>query len=179
MKKAIVLYCSITGNTEKVARAIEKGLAEGGMNTTLIRFQEAEEIDYFDYDLVCIGAPSYQWSVPQHFNTYLKKIFNQYKSIGKILPNTPRVGKKALVFCTYSGPHTGIDEAIPTGLYMGQFFDHMGFDILDNWYVLSEFIGSEEMSTQGRMGDVRGLPTENDLSKLMEQAKELAEENFI
>jgi hypothetical protein len=37
---------------------------------------------------------------------------------------------------------------------MGQFFDHMGFDVLDKWYILSEFIGSEEMSTQGRMGGV-------------------------
>ncbi|NLV21949.1 MAG: hypothetical protein GXY49_08175 [Syntrophomonadaceae bacterium] len=48
-------------------------------------------------------------------------------------------GRDPIVFCTYSGPHTGIDEAIPTCLYMGQFFDHMGFDVLDKWYILSEF----------------------------------------
>jgi len=178
MKKAIILYCSITGNTEKVAKAIDMGLKEGGMETTLIKFEDAEEIDYLDYDLVCVGAPSYNWSVPQPFNGYLKKKFNYYKSLGKILPNSPRVGKKALVFCTYSGPHTGIDEAIPTGLYMGQFFDHMGFDVLDKWYILSEFIGSEEMSTQGRMGDIRGLPAEQDLNDLKEKAKILVAENF-
>jgi hypothetical protein len=178
MKKALVLYCSYTGNTEKVAKAIDEGLKEAGMETSLLKFDEAEHIDYFDYDLVCVGAPSYSWTVPQPFNEYLKKKFNHYKSIGKVLPNSPRVGKKNLVFCTYSGPHTGIDEAIPTGLYMGQFFDHMGFDVLDKWYVLSEFIGSEEMSTQGRMGDVRGLPTEKDLNDLKEKAKKLAAENF-
>ena len=175
MKKALVLYCSITGNTEKVAKAIEQGLADGGMETTLMKIQDAEQVDYFDYDLVCIGSPSYNWTVPQPANEFLKKKFSYYKSIGKIQPNSPRVGKSALVFCTYSGPHTGIDEAIPVGLYMGQFFDHMGFDVLDKWYILSEFITSLELSTQGRMGDIRGLPSEEDLKQLREKAKLIAQ----
>lgn len=174
MKKAAVLYCSVTGNTEKVARAIEEGLSEGGMQTTIMRYQDAEQLDYFDYDLVCVGSPSYNWNVPKPFNEFLKKKFEYYKSLGKILPNSPRVGKNALVFCTYSGPHTGIDEAIPAGLYMGQFFDHMGFDVLDRWYILSEFINSAEMSTKGRMGDVRGLPTEQELNEIKAKARDMA-----
>ena len=174
MKKALVLYCSITGNTQKVAKVICEGLKDGGMEVALLKFQEAAELDYFDYDLVCVGAPSYNWNVPLPFNEFLKKKFAYYKGIGKIKPNSPRVGKKALVFCTYSGPHTGIDEAIPAALYMGQFFDHMGFDVLDKWYILSEFIGSEEMSTQGRMGDIRGLPTSAELRELQEKAKAIA-----
>ncbi len=178
MKKAIVLYCTITGNTEKVAKAIEKGLEDGGMETTLINFKDGEDIDYFDYDLVCIGSPTYHWTVPQHFNNFLKKKFNHYKEIGKVLPTSPRVDKKVLIFCTYSGPHTGIDEVIPTGLYMGQFFDHMGFDVLDKWYILSEFIGDEVMSTQGCMGDIRGLPSEDNLTEIKMRAKELAGKYF-
>jgi len=58
---------------------------------------------------------------------------------------------------------------------MGQFFDHMGFDVLDKWYILSEFIGSLENSMQGRMGDIRGLPTEADLKEITEKAKALAQ----
>lgn len=54
----------------------------------------------------------------------------------------------------------------------------MGFDVLDKWYILSEFIGSEEMSTQGRMGDIRGLPSELDLNNLKERAKTLVVEKF-
>ena len=61
---------------------------------------------------------------------------------------------------------------------MGQFFDHIGFDVLDKWYILSEFIGSEEMSTMGRMGEIRGLPTEQDLKELQEKAKKLVLGNF-
>ncbi len=174
MKKALILYCSITGNTEKVAGAIKAGLTEGGLETTLLKYQDAGDIDYFDYDLVCVGAPSYSWTVPQPFNDFLKKKFMHYRDAGKIKPGSPRVGKSALVFCTYSGPHTGIDEALPVGLYITQFFDHIGFDVLDKWYVLSEFIGNEEMSTKGRMGDIRGLPSADDLEKIKEKARGLA-----
>lgn len=174
MKKAVVLYCSITGNTEKVARAICEGLTEGGMQTSIVKYQDAEQLDYLEYDLVCIGSPSYNWNVPKPFNEFLKRKFEYYKSLGKILPNSPRIGKNALVFCTYSGPHTGIDEAIPAGLYMGQFFDHMGFDLVDKWYILSEFVGSEEMSTKGHMGDIKGLPTEQDIDDIKKRARDVA-----
>ena len=174
MKKALVLYCSITGNTEKAARAIAAGLKDGGLETTLLRFQDAGETDYFDYDLVCIGTPSYSWTVPKLFNDFLTKNFEAHKKAGKILPGSPRVGKSALVFCTYSGPHTGISEAVPAGLYVGQFFDHIGFDIADTWYILSEFINNDDFSTKGRMGDIRGLPSEADLKALREKARALA-----
>jgi len=40
--------------------------------------------------------------------------------------------------------------------------------------VLSEFHGSEERSTKGRMGDIRGKPTEEDLQKIRMDAKKLA-----
>ncbi len=173
MKKALILYCSITGNTEKVAQAINAGLSDSGMETTLLKFKDAEAIDYMDYDLVCIGAPSYSWCVPQPFNDFLKKKFMQYRDTGKIKPGSPRIGKNALVFCTYSGPHTGIDEAIPAGLYMAQFFDHLGFDVLDKWYVLSEFVGNIEMSTKGRMGDIRGLPSAENLMEIRQKAQKL------
>lgn len=77
---------------------------------------------------------------------------------------SPKIkGKNALIFCTYSGPHTGLNEATPLGKYIGQFFEHLGFTILDEWCILSEFIGSEERSTKGRMGNIRGKPTIEEL----------------
>jgi len=79
-----------------------------------------------------------------------------------------------LVFCTYSGPHTGIREAVPAGRYIGQFFEHLGFLVVDEWYVLSEFHGSEENSTLGRMGNIKGLPSEQDLKRIEDQARLLA-----
>jgi hypothetical protein len=71
-----------------------------------------------------------------------------------------------MIFCTYSGPHTGLREATPAGQYAGQFFEHLGFDVLEEWYVVGEFHGSEEASTVGRLGDIRGRPNDEDLEQV-------------
>jgi len=175
MKKAAVLHWSKTGNTEKVARSIHKGLEAGGFAVAGRRIQDAGDIDFFEYDLVCCGFPSYQWHPPKPVDEYLRAKLARYRSEDRVLPCAPVLpGKSALVFCTYSGPHTGIREAIPAGKYVGQFFEHLGFVIVDEWYVLSEFHGSEEFSTTGRMGDIRGLPSEQDLERIEDQARLLA-----
>ena len=101
----------------------------------------------------------------------LKK-FDENRKQGKIKTGAPKVPRKnALIFCTYSGPHTGLREATPVGKYIGQFFKHVGFTVVDEWYVLSEYHGNEERSTKGRMGDIRGKPTEDDLQKIRMDAK--------
>jgi len=139
------------------------------------RPEEAENIDYFDYDLVCVGAPSYSWHPPEPMTNFLKKKFAAYRQQGKIKLSAPKVpGKDALIFVTYSGPHTGIDEATPAGKYIRQFFEHIGFNVIDEWYILSEFHDSLENSTKGRMGDIRGKPTSGDLQKVMEDTKRVA-----
>ena len=175
MKHAVILYWSSTGNTEKVAFAIKKGLEAAGVNVSLMKTTEATNIDYFDYDLVCVGCPSIQWHPPKQVTEFLLKKFDDYRKQEKIKASAPKVhGKNALIFCTYSGPHTGLREATPVGLYIGQFFEHVGFTVLDEWYVLSEFHGSLERSTKGRMGDIRGKPTEEELQKIRMNAKKLA-----
>ncbi len=175
MKQAVVIYWSNTGNTQKVAESIQKGLADGGVKTGLLKVQDARDINFYDYDLVCFGAPSYNWHLPKPADDYLKDKFNQYKKDGRIKPGAPALpGKSALVFCTYSGPHTGIREAVPAGKYIGQFFEHFGFTVKDEWYVLSEFHGNEENSTLGRMGNIKGLPSRDDLRRISESAHNLA-----
>ena len=175
MKTALIIYWSKTGNTEKVASAIKKGLEEASIQVTMKRPEEAENIDYFDYDLVCVGAPSYSWHPPEPMTNFLKKKFVAYRQQGKIKLSAPKVpGKDAVIFVTYSGPHTGIDEATPAGKYIRQFFEHIGFNVIDEWYVLSEFHGSLENSTKGRMGDIRGKPTAKELQKIKENATQVA-----
>lgn len=173
--KALIVYLSFTGNTEKVAGSIYDGFIEAGVDTTLKKVQDAENEDFYRYDLVCFGAPSHHWHVPKLADDYLQAKFNCYKKCGYITPCAPRIpGKNCLVFCTYSGPHTGMREAVPAGKYIGQFFEHFGFSVVDEWYILSEFIGSQEHSTKGRMGDIRGLPSEQDLARLKQSALNLS-----
>jgi flavodoxin len=174
MKTALIIYWSKTGNTEKVAKAIKQGLEAMDVQVALKKPEEAENINYFDYDLVCVGTPSYSWHPPEPVTNFLKKKFAEYRQQGKIKPSAPKVpGKNALVFVTYSGPHTGIDEATPVGKDIRQYFEHIGFNVIDEWYILSEFHGSLENSTIGRMGDVRGKPTAEELQKITQDTKQL------
>jgi hypothetical protein len=174
VKTALIIYWSKTGNTEKVANNIKDGLVEAGVTVILKKPEKAEEVDYFDYDLVCVGCPSYSWHPPEPMTTFLKKKFAAYRQQGKIKPSSPKVpGKKALVFVTWSGPHTGIEEAIPVGKDIRQYFEHIGFTVLDEWYVLSEFHGSLENSTQGLMGDIRGKPTIEQLKVIKDDSKRI------
>ncbi|MBN1320576.1 MAG: flavodoxin family protein [Thermoleophilia bacterium] len=158
------------GAADADGAAVRRGAAASDAAAT-----DADGLDFFAYDLVCLGFPSYQWHPPKAVDDYLKARFAAYRKEGRIRPCAPTApGKNALVFCTYSGPHTGVREAIPAGKYAGQFFEHLGFTVVDEWYVLAEFHGNEVLSTQGRMGDVRGLPSEQDLVRIREQARLLA-----
>jgi hypothetical protein len=172
--KAAILYWSKSGNTEKVGRAIQEGLGASGVEVTMKRAEEAADLDWFDYDLVCVGFPSYQFHPPEPMVTYLKNKFSEYRQQGRVRLGCPRIpGKHALIFCTYSGPHTGINEAIPAGKYAGQFFDHLGFEVEGEWYVLGEFHGKMDNSTKGRLGDIRGKPTPEELRKVREDVVRL------
>ena len=165
--KAAVIYWSKGGNTEKVALAIKEGLEASGVQVSFLRVGEAKDLDWFDYDLISIGFPSYQWHPPEEVDAYLKNRMSGYRQQGRVKPSAPKVpGKNALVFCTYSGVHTGINEAVPAGKYAGQFFEHLGFTVLDEWYVVGKFHGSEENSTKGRWGDIRERPNQEDLKKV-------------
>ncbi len=175
LKSALVIYFSSTGNTKKAAYAIKEGLESGGMQVDLKKPQEASETDFFDYNLVCVGSPSIEWQPAKPISELLKVKLNLYRSQGKIKPSAPKVtGNNALIFCTYSGPHTGMDEATPAGKTMRQYFEHFGFNIVGEWYVVGEFHGREDMSTLGRLGDIRGKPTAEDLMKLKKDAEQIA-----
>jgi len=174
-KKALIIYFSSTGNTQKVALAICVGLEAGGLHVELKKPQEAANIDFYDYDLVGIGSPSIEWQPAKPIADLLKTKLDLYRSQGKIKPCAPKVpGKNALIFCTYSGPHTGIDEATPAGKMMRQYFEHFGFTVVGEWYLVGEFHGREDMSTLGMLGDIRGKPTPEELAKIKNDAQQIA-----
>jgi flavodoxin len=176
MKSALMVYFSSTGNTQKVALAICVGLEAGGFKVDTKKPQEAANVDFYDYDLVCVGSPSIEWQPAKPISDLLKAKLNLYRSQGKIKPSAPKVaGKNALIFCTYSGPHTGIDEATPAGKTMRQYFEHFGFNVVGEWYVVGEFHGREELSTLGKLGDIRGKPTVQELAKIKADAQKIAQ----
>jgi flavodoxin len=174
--KAAIVYWSQTGNTEKVALAIKEGLEKVGVDLVFRRIGDARDLDWYDYDLFCIGFPSYRWSPPKPVRDFLDAKYGEYSKQGRVKVDAPKVpGKNALIFCTYTGPHTGVNEVLPAAKHAGQYLEHLGFTVLDEWYVLGEFHGRDELNTMGRMGDVRGKPDEQDLAKIRQDVVRLLE----
>ncbi|MDF1512262.1 MAG: flavodoxin domain-containing protein [Anaerolineae bacterium] len=171
--KAAVLYWSKTGNTKKVACAIKTGLELAGCAVTLCPIDEQTDIDFYAYDLLCLGFPSYQWSPPAPVTDFLRRKFAEYRTYVQV-GAPPRPGKHALIFCTYSGQHTGLNEAVPAGQFAGQFFEHLGIPVIDAWYVIGEYHGSLTASTEGRLGDIRGQPSDEILQEISEKTQALS-----
>lgn len=171
---ALIVYWSATGNTKKVAETIHHTLESAGADSKLLRLEEAGDEDLHDYDLVFLGAPSYSFQAPAPVQEYVKRKMAYHRKRGDIRLRTPKLpGKKAVAFVTYSGPHTGIREATPVGQYLGQFFEHIGIEVAGEWYTVGEFHNSEENSTKGVLGDIRGRPNRQDLDEIAANVKAL------
>ncbi len=172
--KTLIIYWSATGNTEKVAGAIQKALLSEGANPVVKKISQAAEEEMYQYDLVFLGSPSYQFLPPEPVQRFVKQKMKLHRERGDIKPCAPRIpGKTAVVFCTYSGPHTGVREATPVGEYLGQFFEHIGFEVAAKWYIVGEFHGQEDLSSKGRLGDIRGRPNQKDLAEVEDNVAEL------
>ena len=165
MNNALVVYYSETANTEKVAHAIRSGLEREGLDVTVKTIAEATEAEFYDYDLVCFGSPVVHSLPPAPVLKFIRRCEKAYRDSDDVRVSSPPIlGKSALVFTTYSGPHCGVNEALPAGKYVRQFFEHLGFDVCAEWYEVGEFHGYEELSTKGRLGDIRGRPNADDLA---------------
>lgn len=172
--RSLVVYFSATGNTKKVAGAIRDALQEAKVPVTFLEVKEAAGEELYQYDLVFLGSPSFEFLPPEPVIRFIKDKMKLHRERGDIKLGAPRrPGKTAVVFCTYSGPHTGINEAITAGKYMGQFFEHLGFELAAEWYLVGEFHGSEELSTMGRLGDIRGRPSAQDLARVKSDVSNL------
>lgn len=173
--KALVIYHSTTGNTKKVALAIQRGLREGGFEPIIKEVSEALIEDLYNYDLVCFGSSAIHSLPPTQVMEYISKKGLEYRKRYDVkLPANKIPGKNALVFVTFSGPHIGVNEALPTGKYLRQFFEHLGFAVKGELYIISEFHGWKEGSTKGYLGDIKGRPNIEDLKSVEEKTYKIA-----
>jgi flavodoxin len=164
--RSLVLYSSVTGNTEKVARQIADALRREGHDVAFVKVNDETNVDLLAYDLVFLGSAVHQWLPTRKMVDYVKRMLKRYFASGIIVPCSPiRPGKYAVCFCTYSGPHTGISEAVPATKWMRAFLEHVGFTVIAEWHTIGEFKGSQDNSMHGRFGDIRGRPNGHDLAE--------------
>lgn len=174
--KSLVIYFSPGGNTKKVAGAIVRGLEDRGADVKCLPLQDAGEEDLYAYDLVCLGTPAYNFAVPAPVGRYVKEQLQRAQARDRVRLRAPALLQKwGVVFVTYAGPHTGMDEATPAGDHLAQMFCHLGFEVRGTWYTVGEFHEEDSASNlYGRLGDIRGRPNEHDLGVIESNAAGLA-----
>lgn len=167
------IYFSSTGNTIKVAKTIDNVLQETEHQVNTVEVTKDTNIDILTYDLIFMGSGVYEWLPGKPLIDLLIKLRRMYAENGGIKPAAPKiVGKKAVIYCTYGGAHTGINEAVPAAKYMGQLFDHLGFDVIAEWYIVGEYHGKlKGLSKGGRLGNIQGRPNEADLVDIAQKVK--------
>jgi hypothetical protein len=77
-----------------------------------------------------------------------------------------------VVYCTYGGAHTGANEAIPAVKYMGQLLDHLGIEVVAEWYIIGAYPGTgrfKDFSAGGRLGNIEGRPNDADLADVAQR----------
>lgn len=86
MKKVLVTYYSRTGNTEKMAKMIAKGLAEKGINVDLKRVEEVNIDSLMEYDGYIIGSPNYFGTMASEVKKFIDESVKYYRKIeGKLV----------------------------------------------------------------------------------------------
>lgn len=172
--KTLILYQSFTGNTEKVTKKIAETLTRAGLVPKIEKVTGKTGIELYDYDLVFLGTPVIELLPAKPVLEFVRSQLAIHRKRGDIVPRSPKIaGKYAVCYCTYSGPHTGKREAVPAMKYLGQFFEHLRFTVLGEWYIVGEARGNELLSTRGTLGDIRGRPSERDLSNVARRVNQI------
>jgi hypothetical protein len=171
--KILNLYFSSTGNTAKVADQIKTSVEQLGHQVDTVTATRDTDLDLLSYDFIFVGSGVYRWLPGKALQEFIAARLSHYAAAGEIKFAAPRrLGKKAVVYCTFGGAHTGINEAIPAVKYMGQLFDHLGFEIVAEWFVVGEYHGKySDFSAGGRLGNIQGRPNEADLRDVAERVK--------
>lgn len=183
MMNVLNLYFSLTGNTEKVALKIQDTVRELGQNVETVKVTSEDiDVDILKFDFVFVGSGVYGQLPGIPMIDLHRKLLQKYNEEGKIKPASPRrPSAEVVVYCTYGGVHTGINEAIPAVKFMGQLYDHLGYTIVGEWYIVGEYKTESfhDRSTGGRLGDIRGRPNEKDLKEVAEKVKGILKASSI
>lgn len=111
--KTVVVYCSRSGNTKKVAQAIAEVLETAARSV-------GEEIKLEDCDLICVGSGVHAGR-PE-------------RGMMKFLRGLPRLdGKKGAVFGTYASQRGFLDT-------MAAMLAEKGVDVLGKWGCRGKFL---------------------------------------
>lgn len=91
--RSIVIYFSQTGNTKKVAEAIQNGIRSTLGQGDILRIQDADVRNLGSYDLIGIGGPVFAFRPSVNLSIFMSRL-------------NPLKGKHSFIFATHGG-HPG------------------------------------------------------------------------
>ena len=74
MKKVVILYDSVYGNTKKVAMSLSRRLESGGLYVDSRPIQDFNTVELKNYDIIGFGAPTHFHSASKRMKLFLKGI---------------------------------------------------------------------------------------------------------
>jgi flavorubredoxin len=74
MKRALVLYHSLFGNTKTVAMSLAKGIKETGVETDCMSIEEVDIEQIPKYDFIAIGGPTHVIRPSKDMKNFLLKL---------------------------------------------------------------------------------------------------------
>ena len=161
---ALVVYDSLSGNTEKIAQRIYETSVES-LPSQIVKVNNDTDINLLAHDLVFIGSGVIDWLPTKTMTAFVQRVMKAANKQGRIKPAAPIIpGKFAVCFATFGGPHIGVGEARPMTLWLRSALEHLGFIVLDEWHVPGQFANRPpEFNQQGRLGNIEGRPDTHDL----------------
>lgn len=121
--KAVVIYSSQTGNTEKIAYAIQRGVKQVTGQCDSLKMKETNPKRLYEYDLIGIGAPTHGSKEPAWVDTFIKnmryvggKHCFTFSTHGTLPANffasiIPKLKKKGLIVIGYDDWYGGGNHA--------------------------------------------------------------------
>jgi flavorubredoxin len=81
--KALVVFDSVYGNTEKVAKALAAGLESAGVDVGVVKVDAVKFDELGELDLLCVGSPVHAWSASKPVKEFLERLKNVEGLSGK------------------------------------------------------------------------------------------------
>jgi flavorubredoxin len=74
VRKAIVIYDTGFGNTEKIARALARGIEKQGIKVDCVNVNEVDVDKLVEYDFLAIGGPTHMHGISKPMKAFFEKL---------------------------------------------------------------------------------------------------------
>lgn len=101
--KVLIVYYSRTGNTEKMAQAVARGVEEEGLEMVLKKVEECHVDELADADGIILGSPTYYGTLAAPLKQFIDE---SVKYSGKL------IGKVGGAFTSAGGPGSGNETTV-------------------------------------------------------------------